>query len=109
MCENRRATKLGALLWRSQWEPVFQQRAHPEHKRKTIMKKQPQEGAVFGIDFGKNSFHVVGWDGTGQPIVRTRCSRDRLLHYFVRSIINHDFHVPSLHRLSLPWASQHKA
>lgn len=49
------------------------------------MKKQLQTVTVFGIDIGKNSFHVVGLDSTGQPVVRTKFRRDRLLQYFANA------------------------
>jgi len=49
------------------------------------MKKQLQTVTVFGIDIGKNSFHVVGLDSTGQPVVRTKFRRDGLLQYFANA------------------------
>lgn len=49
------------------------------------MKKQLHPVTVFGIDIGKNSFHVVGLDATGQPVVRTKFRRDRLLQFFANA------------------------
>ena len=39
---------------------------------------------VFGIDIGKNTFHLVGLDQAGQPITRLKFRRDTLLEYFAR-------------------------
>src|SRR4249920_1671566 len=33
---------------------------------------------VIGIDIGKNSFHVVGLDGNGAPVLRQKWSRDQV-------------------------------
>lgn len=49
------------------------------------MKKQLQEVTVFGIDIGKNSFHVVGLDSSGKPTIQIKFRRDRLLQYFVNT------------------------
>ncbi len=49
------------------------------------MKKQLQEVTVFGIDIGKNSFHVVGLDSSGKPTIQTKFRRDRLLQYFANT------------------------
>jgi transposase len=37
--------------------------------------------STLGIDLGKTSFHAVGLDETGEPILRRRFSRTQLLHY----------------------------
>jgi transposase len=46
------------------------------------MNKRVVGAAVFGIDIGKNSFHVVGLDDAGQPVIHLKLRRDRLLKYF---------------------------
>ena len=32
------------------------------------IRNKPCEAMVFGVDIGKNVFHVVGLDGSGAPI-----------------------------------------
>jgi transposase len=44
------------------------------------------EAAVFGVDLGKNIFHVVGLDERGAVVVRTKFRRDTLLAFFKRSV-----------------------
>jgi transposase len=39
---------------------------------------------VFGIDIGKNLFHVVGLDGSGTPLQKATFRRDTLLQLFAR-------------------------
>ena len=36
---------------------------------------------ALGIDLGKNVFHLVGLDSSGQVVVRKRCSRMQLLTF----------------------------
>lgn len=50
-----------------------------------MIRNQPRDAAVFGIDIGKNVFHVVGVDCTGKPIQRVRFRRDTLLQFFERA------------------------
>jgi transposase len=40
---------------------------------------------VFGIDIGKNLFHVVGLDGSGTPLQKATFRRDTLLQFFARA------------------------
>ncbi len=47
-------------------------------------RNKPRDAAVFGIDIGKNAFHVVGLDGTGAPIQRATLRRDTL-QFFERA------------------------
>ena len=46
------------------------------------MRNKPQDAAVFGVDIGKNVFHVVGLDASGLPIQRVSFRRDTLLQFF---------------------------
>jgi transposase len=46
------------------------------------MNKHVEGTSVFGIDIGKNSFHVVGLNPAGQPVIHLSLRRDRLLKYF---------------------------
>jgi transposase len=50
------------------------------------MKKRIEGVTVYGIDIGKSSFHVVGLDAAGKPVVRTKFRRDRLLQYFANTV-----------------------
>ena len=40
----------------------------------------PRNTAVYGIDLGKNLFHVVGLDDTGAVVQRAKFRRDTLAH-----------------------------
>lgn len=48
-------------------------------------RNQPHECAVFGIDIGKNLFHVVGLDCSGAIIQRVKFRRETLLQFFERA------------------------
>ena len=48
-------------------------------------RNKPKPAAVFGVDIGKNIFHVVGVDTTGQPVQKVRFRRDTLLQFFERA------------------------
>jgi transposase len=50
-----------------------------------MIRNKPRDAAVYGIDIGKNIFHVVGLDATGQPIQRARFRRETLLVFFERA------------------------
>jgi transposase len=43
---------------------------------------QPKDAAVFGIDLGKNVFHVVSTDASGAIVQRTKFRRETLLRFF---------------------------
>jgi transposase len=45
----------------------------------------PRPAAVYGIDIGKNIFHVVALGSDGTVIQRVRFRRDTLLHFFQRA------------------------
>ncbi|MER9845293.1 hypothetical protein NKJ59_29470 [Mesorhizobium australicum] len=45
----------------------------------------PRPAAVYGIDIGKNVFHVVGLDTDGEPVQRARFRPDTLLQFFERA------------------------
>lgn len=45
----------------------------------------PRPAAVFGIDIGKNIFHVVGVAADGLPIQKVQFRRDTLLQFFSRA------------------------
>ena len=49
------------------------------------IRNKPREAAVFGVDIGKNVFHVVGLDAAGQPIQRATFRRDTVLQFFERA------------------------
>jgi len=46
------------------------------------MRNQPCGAAVYGIDLGKTSFHVVGLDATGRPIQRIKLGRTTIFQFF---------------------------
>jgi transposase len=48
-------------------------------------RNKPRDAAVFGIDIGKNTFHVVGLGSTGAPIQRATFRRETLLQFFERA------------------------
>ena len=42
----------------------------------------PRGAAVYGVDLGKNVFHVVGLDADGAVIQRAKFRRETLLAFF---------------------------
>jgi transposase len=54
------------------------------------MRNKPRGAAVFGIDIGKNLFHVVGADTSGAIVQRVRFRRDTLLssQWLARKLIS---------------------
>jgi transposase len=49
------------------------------------IRMKPCAASVFGVDIGKNVFHVVGLDGSGAPLQRATLRRDTLLQFFERA------------------------
>ena len=43
------------------------------------IRNKPRDAAVFGIDLGKNLFHVCGLDAAGNPVQRATFRRETLL------------------------------
>src|SRR5690606_11444496 len=50
-----------------------------------MIRNAPKEAAVFGVDLGKNLFHVVGLDDRGSVIQRAKFRRDTVLAFFQRA------------------------
>jgi transposase len=50
-----------------------------------MMRNTPRDAAVYGIDLGKNLFHVVGLDSSGSVIQRAKFRRHTLLAFFERA------------------------
>ena len=50
-----------------------------------MLRNKPRDAVVYGVDIGKNIFHVVGIDATGKPIQRVRFRRETLLQFFGRA------------------------
>jgi transposase len=50
-----------------------------------MIRNAPKEVAVFGVDLGKNVFHVVGLDDRGAVVQRVKFRRDTLLVFFERA------------------------
>ncbi|MBP2613439.1 IS110 family transposase, partial [Agrobacterium pusense] len=48
-------------------------------------RNMPRPAAVYGIDIGKNIFHVVGPGNDGVPVQKVRFRRDTLLQFFERA------------------------
>jgi len=49
------------------------------------LRNKPRNAPVYGVDLGKNLFHVVGIDETGQPIQKASFRRETLLQFFERA------------------------
>jgi transposase len=49
------------------------------------IRNKPKDAVVFGVDIGKNIFHVVGLDAQGAPIQKVGFRRDTLLQFFERA------------------------
>jgi transposase len=50
-----------------------------------MIRNKPRKCAVFGVDIGKNVFHVVGLDETGLAIQKAKFRRDTLFQFFERA------------------------
>ena len=47
-----------------------------------MLRNKPRNAAAYGVDIGKNVFHVVGLDASGQPVQKVKFRRDTLLQFF---------------------------
>ena len=47
-----------------------------------MIRNAPKDCAVFGVDIGKNVFHVVGLNGEGTPVQKCKFRRETLLQFF---------------------------
>jgi transposase len=50
-----------------------------------MIRNTPRGATVYGIDLGKNIFHVVGTDPAGNVVQRLKFRRDTLLTFFARA------------------------
>lgn len=50
-----------------------------------MIRNAPRGAAVYGVDLGKNLFHVVGLDDRGAVVQRVKFRRDTLLAFFERA------------------------
>ena len=50
-----------------------------------MIRNAPREAAVYGVDLGKNIFHVVGLDDHGAVVQRVKFRREALLSFFQRA------------------------
>jgi transposase len=50
-----------------------------------MIRNKPRGAAVYGVDLGKNLFHVVGVDAAGQAIQRAKFRRETVLTFFERA------------------------
>jgi hypothetical protein len=52
-----------------------------------MIRNAPKEAAVFGVDLGKNLFHVVGLDARGGVVQRAKFRRDTVLAFLLQETI----------------------
>lgn len=55
-----------------------------------MIRNAPRHAAVYGVDLGKNVFHVVGFDVSGAVVQRVKFRRETLLAFFegaVRTLV----------------------
>lgn len=50
-----------------------------------MIRNAPRDAAVYGVDLGKNVFHVVGVDASGAVVQRVKFRRDTLPAFFERA------------------------
>jgi transposase len=50
-----------------------------------MVRNKPRDADVYGVDIGKNIFHIVGVNAHGMPIQRLRCRRKTLIQFFQRA------------------------
>ncbi|WP_026605518.1 IS110 family transposase [Methylocapsa acidiphila] len=50
-----------------------------------MIRNKPRDAAVYGVDLGKNIFHVVGLDAAGMPIQKVKFRRETLLQFFAQA------------------------
>lgn len=50
-----------------------------------MIRNKPRNAAVYGVDIGKNIFHVVGTDPSGQIVQRAKFRRETVLAFFQRA------------------------
>lgn len=49
------------------------------------MRSKPRGAADYGVDLGKNLFHIVGADAEGRRVQTLKCRRNTLLTIFIRA------------------------
>ena len=50
-----------------------------------MIRNAPRDAAVYGVDLGKNLFHIVGLDNRGAVVQRVKFRRETLLAFFERA------------------------
>jgi transposase len=50
------------------------------------VRNKPRDAVVYGVDIGKNIFHVAGTDASGQIIQRAKFRRETVLAFFARAV-----------------------
>jgi len=50
-----------------------------------MIRNKPCDATVYGVDLGKNIFHVVGTDASGNVVPRVKFRRDKLLAFSERA------------------------
>src|SRR5437763_8470100 len=56
-----------------------------KERRFMTIRNRPRNAPVYGVDLGKNLFHVVGIDESGRPIQKASFRRETLLQFFERA------------------------
>jgi hypothetical protein len=51
-----------------------------------MIRNKPRGATVYGIDLGKNIFHVVGTESAGNVVQRVKFRRDTLRAFFERAV-----------------------
>jgi transposase len=50
-----------------------------------MVRNKPCNADIYGVDTGKNIFHIVGVNADGMPIQRLRCRRETLIQFSQRA------------------------
>lgn len=50
-----------------------------------MIRNKPRDAAVYGVDLGKNLFHIVGTDAAGRVVQTAKFHRETLLAFFERA------------------------
>ena len=50
-----------------------------------MIRNMPRGAAVYGVDLGKNLFHIIGTDAAGNVVQKAKFRRDTVLAFFERA------------------------
>jgi hypothetical protein len=77
--------RAGTLSTNGMVRPVLPQQSVGVRSEDQIMRNMPRDAAVYGVDLGKNVFHIVGLDGAGNTVQKVTVRRGTLLVFFERA------------------------